>query len=136
MVNPYALEVLQQHGIPTDSLYCKSWEEFWVPQATALDCVIVLARRLPEQAHPVWPGQPVTIHWGMHDPASVRGSAGEKQRAFQQAFYILRARIQYLVNLPVERLDGPTIRRELESVAQLSANIEHEDDDRRITRRK
>jgi arsenate reductase (thioredoxin) len=125
LVNRYALELLEQQRIPTEPLYCKSWDEFAAPDTPVMDCIIVLSNRLPGKRHPVWPGQPVTVHWGMYDPASVRGSAEKKRRAFLQTFEVLQARIDYLVSLPVDRLDWQKIREELDSIAKLPVHIGH-----------
>jgi len=122
-VNRYALELLELRGIATEPLYCKSWDEFATPRALAMDCIIMLSSRLPSR-HPTWPGQPVTVHWGMHDPASVRGAAAKKRRAFQQTLEILQARIDYLTSLPVDRLEAKTIREKLDSIAKMPAHIE------------
>ncbi len=123
-VNRHAVRLLEQQGIATEPLYCKSWDEFAVPHAPPMDCIIFLARRMPQGGQPEWPGHPITVHWGMHDPAAVTGPEARKQRAFRQTFETLQARICYLVSLPVENSDWREIREALDSVAQITVHTE------------
>ena len=92
-VNPFALKLLQKHGIGTEGLRSKSWDEFARPGAPALDFVFTVCDNAAGETCPYWPGQPVTAHWGVEDPAAVDGGDEEKRRAFLQAFTLLSARI-------------------------------------------
>jgi arsenate reductase len=92
-VNPLALELLQEHGISTEGLRSKSWDEFARPGTPALDFVFTVCDNAAGETCPYWPGQPVTEHWGVEDPAAVDGGDEEKRRAFLQAFTLLSARI-------------------------------------------
>ena len=101
-VNPLALEVLESYGYPTDGLASKSWDAFAGPGAPAMDFVLTVCDNAAGEACPLWPGQPMTAHWGIEDPAAVEGSDLDKERAFVTAFRHLKNCISLLVNLPVE----------------------------------
>ncbi|MCX7899040.1 MAG: arsenate reductase ArsC, partial [Methylocystis sp.] len=92
-VNPYALRTLAEMGLPTDGYRSKSWDEFAAPGAPQLDFVFTVCDSAAGEVCPVWPGQPMTAHWGIEDPAAVEGSEVEKLRAFSTAFRYLRNRI-------------------------------------------
>ena len=101
----FARELLQANRLPTEGLRSKSWEEFAAPGAPALDFVITVCDQTAREACPVWPGQPMTAHWGIKDPAAAQGDIEMKQRAFFHAFNELQHRLRIFVSLPVERLD-------------------------------
>jgi arsenate reductase (thioredoxin) len=95
-VNPFALELLGKRGIPTADLRSKSWEEFAAPGAPKMDMVFTVCDSAAAETCPHWPGQPVTAHWSIEDPAAAQGSAEDKRRAFLKAFAELTARIDHL----------------------------------------
>ena len=103
-VNPGAIELLEQLQIPTTGLRSKAWDEFALPESPGLDFVITVCDNAAGEVCPVWPGQPMTAHWGVADPAHVEGVA-ERARAFEDAFRVLARRIELLMSLPIESLD-------------------------------
>jgi len=118
-VNPLALAVLESYGYPTDGLASKSWEVFAVPGAPSMDFVLTVCDSAVGEACPLWPGQPISAHWGIEDPAAVVGSAIDKERAFVAAFKYLRQRISLLTNLPVASLDRIAITSEMRKIGRL-----------------
>ena len=104
-VNPYALELLHKHSFPTEGLRSKQWDEFAQPGAPHLDFVITVCDKAAGEVCPVWPGQPMTAHWGIPDPAAVAGTDEEKRRAFVDAMNQLQRRICMFVSLPFASLD-------------------------------
>ncbi|KJA10055.1 arsenate reductase [Acidovorax temperans] len=117
-VNPYALELLQRNRVRTDGLRSKNWDEFAQPDAPAMDFVLTVCDKAAGEMCPVWPGQPISAHWGVEDPAEVDGTEEEKQRAFSSVFMTLRTRVALLVNLPLEKLDKLSLQKELHSIAK------------------
>jgi arsenate reductase len=115
-VNPFALEVLESYGYPTDGLASKSWDAF--AGGPRLDFVLTVCDNAAGEACPLWPGQPMTAHWGIEDPAAAEGSDIDKQRAFVIAFRYLRNRISLLVNLPVESLNRLALTRHLQDIGR------------------
>ena len=99
-VNPFAIELLQKNRLPTDGLRSKNWDEFAAPGAPALDFVFTVCDSAANEVCPIWPGQPITAHWGLPDPAAVEGSADDKAAAFAQAHAIVKARLLALLALP------------------------------------
>ena len=112
-VNPHALELLAKDGLSTQGLRSKNWDEFAVPGAPPMDFVITVCDNAAGEVCPVWPGQPVTAHWGVADPAAVTGEETLIQRAFRDAFITLQRRIQLLLNLPIASLDRVSLRKRL-----------------------
>ena len=117
-VNPYALEVLQHHQYATDELRSKSWEAFSGPEAPPLDFIFTLCDEAAKESCPVWPGQPMTAHWGLPDPAAVEGTAAEKRAAFENALRILKQRIDIFINLSVEHLERLSLQPRLEAIGK------------------
>jgi len=115
-VNPLALKVLEAYDYPTDGLRSKSWDEFAKPGAPNLDFVFTVCDSAAGEACPLWPGQPMTAHWGVEDPAAVEGTDIEKERAFVTAFKYLRNRISIFVSLPIASLDSLTLRAKLREI--------------------
>lgn len=105
-VNPFAIELLNKLGLPTEGLRSKSWDEFAAPGAPALDFVITVCDNAAGEVCPVWPGQPISAHWGVEDPAAVEGSDEDKRAAFRTAHQILKRRIELFLALPVAKLDA------------------------------
>ncbi len=118
-VNPYAIELLQKQGLAVSDLRSKNWDEFAVPEAPQLDFVFTVCDNAAGEVCPVWPGQPITAHWGIADPAAATGSDDDKRRAFSQAFTQLNRRISLFINLPLTKLDAMAIKRELDGIGRL-----------------
>ncbi|QGM48011.1 arsenate reductase ArsC [Methylocystis heyeri] len=116
VVNPYALQTLAAFGYPTEGLRSKSWDEFATPDAPKMDFVFTVCDNAAGEACPFWPGQPVTAHWGIEDPAAVEGSDIEKQRAFNLAFRYLKNRISLLLAVPFARLDKMALQKHLREI--------------------
>ena len=115
-VNPLAIELLEQKRVSTTDLRSKSWDEFVGTDAPRLDFVITVCDNAAGEVCPLWPGQPVTAHWGLPDPAAVSGSDDDRRRAFSSTWNVLSARIAQLVNLPLETLDDFAIRLHLAKI--------------------
>jgi len=118
-VHPLAVEALRRNHLPVEGLRSKSWDEFATPDAPPLNFVFTVCDRAAEEVCPVWPGQPMTAHWGIHDPAAVEGTDEEKARAFNQAFRELDARLKIFTSLRLEMLDPVALKRQLEAIGQL-----------------
>ncbi|HET9407448.1 MAG TPA: arsenate reductase ArsC [Candidatus Sulfotelmatobacter sp.] len=115
-VRPEALQQLQAANIPVSELRSKSWEEFSKPDAPKLDFVFTVCDNAANEVCPVWPGQPLTAHWGVPDPAAVRGSGAEVERAFRDAYFLLDRRISLFLALPFKALDNLALKRELDDI--------------------
>jgi len=115
-VNPFALTTLQALHIPTDGFRSKSWGEFAQSGAPTLDFVFTVCDNAAGEMCPVWPGQPMTAHWGVPDPAAVEGSNEEKAQAFMATAFMLRRRIELMLSLPIKSLDSTAIQRELRQI--------------------
>ena len=115
-VNPFALELLAKNRIDTAGLRSKSWDEFAKPGAPKMDFVFTVCDSAASEACPFWPGQPITAHWGVEDPAAAEGTDDEKRQAFRAAFAILSRRINLLLSLPLEKLDRLALKRELDGI--------------------
>jgi arsenate reductase (thioredoxin) len=118
VVNPYALKTLSAYGYPTEGLRSKSWDEFATPDAPKMDFVFTVCDNAAGEACPYWPGQPVTAHWGIEDPAAVEGSDIDKQRAFNLAFRYLKNRISLLLAVPIARLDRMALQKQLREIGE------------------
>ncbi len=116
VVNPFALKVLAASDYPTEGLRSKSWQEFAAPDAPVMDFVFTVCDNAAGETCPVWPGQPMTAHWGIDDPAAVDGSDLEKERAFVQAFRFMKNRISVFTSLPIKRLDGVALGAKLSEI--------------------
>lgn len=116
-VNPYALELLERSGIATNGLRSKSWDEFSAPGAPPLDFVITVCDQAAGEQCPYWPGQPMTAHWGMPDPAAVEGSDEHVRAAFRDTYLILRRRIELFANLPIATLDRMALQQRVKDLA-------------------
>lgn len=115
-VNPLALELLEKNRLPTAGLRSKNWDEFARPGAPKLDFIFTVCDNAAGETCPVWPGQPITAHWGVADPAAVTGTEDERRKAFLRAFTELSARINLLLALPVDKLDRRTLKRRLDDI--------------------
>jgi protein-tyrosine-phosphatase len=121
MVHPLALRLLQQHRLPTTHLRSKSWDEFAKPGAPELDFVITVCDRAAGEMCPIWPGQPMSAHWGIEDPAEFRGPEEEHYRAFFQAYNQLATRINIFTSLPLDKLDRLTLQKRLDDIGRATA---------------
>ncbi|MGH8616668.1 MAG: arsenate reductase ArsC [Burkholderiales bacterium] len=110
-VNLFTLELLEKSGYPTAGLRSKNWDEFAVPGAPVMDFVITVCDDAAGEVCPVWPGQPVSAHWGFRDPAAVTGSDEDKRAVFSQVFHQIGTRVRLFLDLPVEKLDRIAIAR-------------------------
>lgn len=118
VVNPYAIKTLAEFGYPTDGFRSKSWDEFAGANAPKMDFVFTVCDSAAGEACPIWPGQPMTAHWGIEDPASVEGSDIEKQRAFNEAFRYMKNRISLLLAVPIARLDRLALKSRLQEIGE------------------
>ena len=117
-VNPLALKVLTSYGYPVDGLTSKTWQAFAGPDAPKMDFVLTVCDNAAGEACPLWPGQPVTAHWGIEDPAAVEGSDIEKERAFVTAFRYLKNRVSLLASLPVASLSQLALAAKLKEIGR------------------
>lgn len=117
-VNPLALKVLAAYDYPSGGMRSKSWDEFAVPGAPVMDFVFTVCDDAAGETCPVWPGQPVTAHWGIEDPAAVTGSELERERAFVTAFRYMKNRILAFTALPLANLDALSLRTKLSQIGQ------------------
>lgn len=116
--NPFALDLLAKNRIDTSELRSKSWDEFARPGAPALDFVFTVCDNAAGEVCPIWPGQPISAHWGVNDPAAVTGSDEEKRRAFMRAFKELSTRINLFLNLPMDKLDRLGLKKKLDEIGK------------------
>jgi arsenate reductase len=121
-INPFAFKVLKAANYPIDGMRSKSWLEFTVPEAPVLDFVFTVCDNAAREACPVWPGQPMTAHWGIEDPAAVRGTDIEKEAAFVAAFRYLKNRISIFMNLPLRSIDALSLATRLREIGKLEGS--------------
>lgn len=117
-VNPYTIDLLKKNRLSTEGLRSKDWEEFARPGSPPLDFVFTVCDQAAGEVCPVWPGQPMTAHWGIPDPASVEGSDDDKRKAFFKAYNQLQHRLSIFVNLPMDKLDRLTLQRRLDEIGK------------------
>jgi arsenate reductase len=117
-VNPLALDLLRQLDFPTEGLSSKSWDEFAGPTGVHFDFVITVCDNAAGEVCPVWPGMPVTAHWGVPDPAAVEGSEMEKKAAFAQAFKAMERRIKLFLSLPLASIDQLRIKERMDEIGR------------------
>jgi arsenate reductase len=115
-VRPEALRQLDLAHLPTEGLRSKNWDEFAEPGAPKLDFVFTVCDNAAKEVCPIWPGQPMTAHWGVSDPAAVEGTPDQVERAFRDAFMTLDRRISLLLCLPLSSLDKLAIKREIDRI--------------------
>ncbi len=115
-VNPLAIDQLRLADLPIGGLRSKNWEDFSAPNAPALDFVFTVCDKAAGEVCPIWPGQPMTAHWGIEDPAAVEGSEDQKRQAFAKAFNQLNRRISLFVSLPFSKIDGMSLKKELDTI--------------------
>jgi protein-tyrosine-phosphatase len=116
--NPFALEQIRKAGLPVDGIRSKDWNEFAQPGAPAIDFVFTVCDNAANEVCPVWPGHPMTAHWGVADPSNTQGSDDDKRRAFADAWRQLALRIGLFANLPVEKLDRMSLQGKLDEIGK------------------
>lgn len=119
VVNPLALQALADHGYPTDGYRSKSWDELAMPGAPQMDFIFTVCDSAAGETCPVWPGHPMTSHWGIEDPAAVEGPDFVKRAAFETAFRHMKNRISAFINLPMASLDRMALARKLRDIGQM-----------------
>jgi arsenate reductase len=119
-IRPEAIKLLQEARLPTENLRSKNWDEFAKPGAPHLDFVFTVCDSAAKEVCPIWPGQPMTAHWGIPDPAAVAGTPEQIERAFRDAFMILERRISLLLCLPLPSLDKLAIQKEIDRIGKSS----------------
>jgi arsenate reductase len=117
-VRPEAIRELEKASVPLTGLRSKSWEEFAQPGAPQLDFVFTVCDNAAAEVCPVWPGQPVTAHWGVPDPAAVKGTEAEIERAYRDSFMILERRISLFLSLPLASIDKLSLKREVDKIGR------------------
>ena len=117
-VNPFTIDTLRHHGLPTSGLRSKSWDEFAAADAPVIDLVVTVCDNAAGETCPIWPGRPAKVHWGFPDPAAAQGTDAVRRAAFETGFASIRARIEAFCALPSEALGTPAFERAL---AELSA---------------
>lgn len=122
-VNPHALALLKRLNYPTEGLRSKSWDEFAAPGAPALDFVFTVCDNAAGEVCPIWPGRPMTAHWGIPDPAAMIGSDAEVARAFTEASRMLTNRISTLVSIPIDKLDTLGLQRRLDDIGRTTDSV-------------
>ena len=115
-VHPISIALLKQLNLPTEGLRSKSWDEFAAPGSPPLDFIFTVCDNAAGEICPVWPGKPMTAHWGVEDPAAVEGTDAEKWAAFRKSFKELERRITLFISLPVASLDKITLQRRIEAI--------------------
>jgi arsenate reductase (thioredoxin) len=118
-VSPFALELLERNRMPTAGLRSKSWDEFAAPGATEMDFVFTVCDQAAGEACPVWPGQPITAHWGVEDLAAVAGTDEQKRKAFVRTFAQLQHRLTIFASLPLDKLDRLGLEKRLDEIGKL-----------------
>ena len=121
-VHPLALEVLAATGSATDGLRSKAWDEFDVPGAPKMDFVFTVCDQAAGEACPIWPGQPMTAHWGIEDPAAVEGPEYQRRVAFEDALRFMRNRIAAFVSLPIDSIDALTLGSKLRGIGAMDGS--------------
>ena len=120
-VNPFAIELIRTNHLPIDNLRSKSWDEFAQSGAPFMHFVFTVCDQAAAETCPVWPGKPMTAHWGVADPAAVQGSDEDKRRAFLTAYTALHRRIALFTSLPLERLEGLALKEKLDEIGRIKS---------------
>jgi arsenate reductase (thioredoxin) len=123
-VRPEALRQLEAAHLPTTGLRSKSWDEFAEPAAPRLDFVFTVCDNAANEACPVWPGQTMTAHWGIPDPAAVQGPGEQVEKAFRDAFFLLDRRISLFLSLPLSTLDRFSLKKEIDNIGRQRIRID------------
>jgi arsenate reductase len=118
-VHPSAIQLLVEQGFSAQGLRSKSWNEFAAPGTAVMDFVFTVCDQAAGEICPVWPGQPVTAHWGIPDPAAADGSEAERMLAFRDAFHALERRIKIFISLPIDKLDRIALTKQVEAIGRM-----------------
>lgn len=124
-VNPMAIDVLKENGIPVGGLRSKSWDEFAGPAAPPMNFVFTVCDNAAGETCPIWPGRPMTAHWGIEDPAAVAGPEFRRRAAFEDAYRFMRNRIEAFVNLPLSSIDSMALAARLRGIGAMSGSTRH-----------
>jgi protein-tyrosine-phosphatase len=116
--NLFALEQIKKAGLPADGLRSKTWDEFAETGAPKMDFVFTVCDNAANEPCPIWPGQPMTAHWGLSDPSQVKGTDDEIRKAFHDTFHQLWSRISIFISLPLAKLDRLTLKQELDKIGK------------------
>ena len=119
VVNPQALKMLALAHLPTHNLRSKSWDEFTKPGVPQMDFVFTICDNAAGEVCPLWPGQPVTAHWGIPDPAAVHGTEEQIERAFRDAYFMLEKRIELFISLPHASLDSKELKQRCAAIGRM-----------------
>lgn len=120
-VNPFAIEQIVHAGYPIDNLRSKSWDAFAAPDAPQMDFVITVCDRAAGEVCPVWPGQPISAHWGFEDPAAATGCDDDKRQVFRKVCMEIKTRLDIFLSLPLNKLERLSIKRELDRIGTVGA---------------
>lgn len=118
-VNPYAIDMVKATGYPTEQLRSKSWDEFTLPDAPLMDFVITVCDNAANEVCPVWPGAPITAHWGFEDPAALEATDDEKRTMFRKIFHQIRNRVDIFSQLPLTNLSKLAIKHEMDKIGKI-----------------
>jgi protein-tyrosine-phosphatase len=124
-VNPMTIDLLQRNHYKTEGLRSKSWDEFALPGAPVMDFVFTVCDQAAAEVCPVWPGQPISAHWGVADPAAATGTAEQRHRAFNDAFSVLSRRISLLMCLPIDKLGRLALQHEVAEIGRVLDTADH-----------
>jgi protein-tyrosine-phosphatase len=122
-VHPLAIELLRRLQLPTEGLRSKSWRDFAQPDAPRLDFVLTVCDKAAGEVCPIWPGQPVTAHWGVEDPAAVEGTEARRREAFNKAFRELEARIKIFASLPMTALERTRLKQRVDEIGRSHSDV-------------
>ncbi len=123
-VNPHAIELLRRNHYKTENLRSKNWDEFAQADAPRMNFVLTVCDKAAGEVCPLWPGQPMSAHWGVADPVEVQGDEETRFKAFTDAFMVLNRRIALLVNLPIEKLDRLALQKELSDIGRQTGRLQ------------
>jgi protein-tyrosine-phosphatase len=123
-VHPLAVELLKRMNLPAENLRSKSWDEFAAPGAPPIDLIFTVCDNAAGEVCPIWPGRPMTAHWGIADPAAIDGSDADKAFAFRKAFRELESRIRLLTSLPIDSLDRMALQARLREIGKTGSVVE------------
>lgn len=123
VVNPFAIEQVSRTGYPTDRLRSKSWDEFAVAGAPPMDFIITVCDQAAGEVCPIWPGHPVSAHWGFEDPAAFQGSDEQKRAVFDKVFQLILNRVHVFAGLPFDVLDRDAIQREMKKIGEIDPDV-------------
>jgi arsenate reductase len=124
-VRPEAIRQLESAHLPVDGLRSKNWDEFAKPDAPQLDFVFTVCDNAANEACPFWPGHPMTAHWGVPDPAAVRGTGKEIEHAYRDAFMVIERRIGLFLSLPFSTIDKLALKKEIDEIASRCSHVTH-----------